>query len=50
VREDRRIVSEEEWQEKLHDKEDWQWLLRMSRNHCILHMPMEYNSFISSPL
>jgi hypothetical protein len=32
---DRRIVSEEEWQEKLHDREDWQRPLRMSSSHCI---------------
>jgi hypothetical protein len=41
VREDRRIVGEEEWQEKVYDREEWKKLLRTTRNLCILHMPME---------
>jgi hypothetical protein len=41
VREDGRIVGEEEWQEKVYDWEEWKKLLRMARNRCILHMPME---------
>jgi len=43
VREDGRIVGGEEWQEKVHNREEWKKLLRMARNHCILHMPMEQN-------
>jgi len=41
VREDGRIVGGEEWQEKVRNIEEWKKLLRMARNHCILHMPME---------
>jgi len=41
VREDGRIVDGEVWQEKVHNREEWKKLLRMARNHCILHMPME---------
>ena len=41
VREDGRIVGGEGWQEKLHNREEWEKLLRMARNRRILHMPME---------
>jgi hypothetical protein len=41
VREDRRIVGGEEWQEKVCNREEWKKLLRTARNHRILHMPME---------
>jgi len=41
VREDGRIVGGEGWQEKVHNREEWKKLLRMARNHCILHTPME---------
>jgi hypothetical protein len=41
VREDRRIVGGEEWQEKVYNREEWKKLLRMARNHHILHMSME---------
>jgi len=41
VRKDGRIVGGEGWQEKVHNKEEWKNLLRMARNHRILHMPME---------
>jgi hypothetical protein len=41
VRENGRIVGEEEWQEKVYDREEWKKLLRMARNHHILHMPMK---------
>jgi hypothetical protein len=41
VREDGRLVGGKGWKEKLYNREDWQKLLRMARNHCILHMPME---------
>jgi len=39
VRVDGRIVGGEGWQAKLHNREEWKKLLRMARNHCILHMP-----------
>jgi hypothetical protein len=38
VKEDGRIVGGEEWQEKVHSREEWKKLLRMARNH---RMPME---------
>ena len=41
VREDGRIVDGDGWQEKLHNRQEWKKLLRMARNHHILHMPME---------
>jgi hypothetical protein len=41
VREDGRIVGGEGWQEKVHNREEWKKLLRTTRNHRILHMPME---------
>jgi hypothetical protein len=41
VREDRQIVGGEEWQEKVHNREEWRKLLRMQRNRHILHMPKE---------
>jgi hypothetical protein len=41
VREDGRIVGEEEWQEKVYDREEWKKLLRTARNCHILHMPKE---------
>jgi hypothetical protein len=41
VREDGRIVGGEEWQEKVHDREEWMKLLRTARNHRILYTPME---------
>ena len=41
VREDRRIVGGEEWQEKVYNREEWKKLLRMARNCHILHMPTE---------
>jgi hypothetical protein len=40
VREDG-IVSGEEWQEKVYDREEWKKLLRMARNCHILHMSVE---------
>jgi hypothetical protein len=43
VREDGRIVGGEEWEEKVHDREEWKKLVRTARNHRILHIPMEYN-------
>jgi hypothetical protein len=41
VREDGRIGGGERWQEKVHNKEEWKKLMRMARNHRILHVPME---------
>jgi hypothetical protein len=41
VREDGRIVGGEEWQEEVYNRVEWKKLLRMARNCCILHMPME---------
>ena len=41
VREDDRIVGGEGWQEKVHKREEWKKLLRTTRNHRILHMPMK---------
>jgi hypothetical protein len=41
VREGGRIVGGEEWQEKVYNREEWKKLLRMARNRCILHMPIE---------
>jgi hypothetical protein len=35
------IVCGEEWQEKVHNGEEWKKLLRMVRNRRILHMSME---------
>jgi len=41
VREDGRITGGEGWQEKIYKREESKKLLRMVRNHRILHMPME---------
>jgi hypothetical protein len=41
VREDGRIVGGEEWQEKVHNREEWKKLLRAARNRRTMHMPME---------
>jgi hypothetical protein len=41
VREDGRTSGEEEWQEKVCNREEWKKLLRTARNRCILHMPVE---------
>jgi hypothetical protein len=41
VREDGRIVGGEEWQEEVYNRDELKKLLRMARNRCILHMPME---------
>jgi hypothetical protein len=40
VKEDGRITGEEEWQEKLYNREVWKKLLRTARNRRILHMAM----------
>jgi hypothetical protein len=41
LREDGRIVGEEEWQGKVYNREEGNKLLGTARNCCILHMPME---------
>jgi len=41
VGEDGRIVGEEGWQEKVHNKEEWKKLLRTATNRRILYVPME---------
>jgi hypothetical protein len=41
VREDRRMVGGEEWQEKVYNREEWKKLLITARNRRILHMAME---------
>ena len=41
VWEDGKIGGGEEWQEKVHNREEWKKLLRTARNRRILHMPME---------
>jgi hypothetical protein len=43
MREDRRTVGAEEWQEKVYNREKWKKLLRMARNCHIPHMPVEQN-------
>jgi len=41
VREDGRRVGGEGWQEKVRNREEWQKLLRTTRNCRILHMQKE---------
>jgi hypothetical protein len=41
VREDGRLVGGKGWKERIYYREKWKKLLRMARNHHILHMPME---------
>jgi hypothetical protein len=48
VREDGRIVGEEECQKKVYDREEWKKLLRTARNCRILHMLMERNRIEST--
>jgi hypothetical protein len=40
VRDDGRIVGGEEWHEKVHNREEWEKLLRTARNCHIVHMAM----------
>jgi hypothetical protein len=40
VGEDERIVGGEGWQDKVHNREEWQRVLRTARSHRILHTPM----------
>jgi len=39
--EDGRLVGIQGWKERVYNREEWKKLLRMARNHFILHMPME---------
>jgi hypothetical protein len=41
VREGGRPVGGKWWKETVYNREEWKKLLRMARNHQILHMPME---------
>ena len=41
AREDGRMVGGEGWQEKIHNREEWQMVLRTARNCYILHMSVE---------
>jgi len=41
VREDGTLVGGKGWKESIHNREEWKKLLRMARNHPILHMSME---------
>jgi hypothetical protein len=41
VREDGSLVGGIGWKERVYYREEWKMFLRMSRNHHILHMPME---------
>jgi hypothetical protein len=42
VRENGRLVGGKGWKERVNNREEWKKLLRMARNHYILHMPMEW--------
>jgi hypothetical protein len=41
VREDGRLVGGKGLKERVYNREEWKKLLRMARNHHILHIPME---------
>jgi len=41
VRVDERLVGLKGWKERVYNREEWKKLLRMARNRCILHMPVE---------
>jgi hypothetical protein len=41
VREDGRLIGGKGWKERLNNREEWKKLLRMARNHHILHLPMK---------
>ena len=40
VTKDGRLVEEIGWGERIHNREEWKMLLRMPRNRCLPHMPM----------
>jgi hypothetical protein len=41
IRVDERLVGLKGWKERVYNRQEWKKLLRMARNRCILHMPME---------
>jgi hypothetical protein len=41
VREDGILVGGKEWKERVYNREEWKKLLRVARNHHILHITME---------
>jgi hypothetical protein len=41
VRVDRRLVGGKGWEERVYNRAEWTKLLRVARNHHILHMPVE---------
>jgi hypothetical protein len=41
VRENERLVGGKGWKERVYNRQEYKKLLRMARNRCILHMPME---------
>jgi hypothetical protein len=41
VREDGRLVGGKGWKERVYNEKEWKKLLRIARNHHILHMPKE---------
>jgi len=43
VREDGRLVGGKGWKERVYNRGDWEKLMRMARNCCILHMPNGMN-------
>jgi hypothetical protein len=47
LREDGRIMDEE-WQEKVYNREKWKKPLRTARNRCILHTPTELMNELKS--
>jgi len=38
---DGRLVGGKGWKEMVYNRKEWKKLLRMPKNSCILHMPME---------
>jgi len=46
VEEDGRLVSGKGQKEMIYNREEWKKLLRMTRNCCIQHMPMEWNGMM----
>jgi len=42
VRENGRRVGGKVWKERIYNREEWKKLLRTARNHCVLHMPVDW--------
>ena len=40
AKKDGRLASGIGWRERVHNRQEWKKLLKMARNHHILHMPM----------